>query len=149
MENIANHVEGLKARYSSVEASGHSELNELRGMAASLERQWNKFSKEMKSHSTNLDLSLKFQETLFKVGITGCGSILLIAAFPFNASCDFICMLTLLSFPCQLCFHSDASCVFISMPTVFIPMPAVFSFPRQLCFHSHASCVFIPMPAVF
>ena len=59
VENIANHVEGLKARYSSVEASGHSELNELRGMAASLERQWNKFSKEMKSHSTNLAAPLE------------------------------------------------------------------------------------------
>ena len=70
MSDLADRVEVLREKYQSVEASGHSDLNQLRGIAAGLEKQWETLEKEMKSRNTNLELSLKFQETLFQVWVT-------------------------------------------------------------------------------
>ena len=60
-------VEDLMASYQLVESSGHRELNQLRGVASSLEWKWNQFENDMEQRQKNLQSSLRFQDNLFKV----------------------------------------------------------------------------------
>ena len=61
-------VRQLQSMYKSVEEAGsHAFLNELRALNASLINKWEEFEKSLATHMSNLDLSLQFQETLFKV----------------------------------------------------------------------------------
>ena len=60
-------AQDLRASYRSMEQSGHSKLNEVRGVATELEEKWAWFEEEMKHRLVNLEMALKFQRTLFQV----------------------------------------------------------------------------------
>ena len=60
-------VESLLALYRQVENSGHRELNQIRGVATSLEWRWAQFHSNVEQRRKNLQLSLRFQENLFEV----------------------------------------------------------------------------------
>lgn len=65
---VSEKVRQLLSMYKSVEEAGsHAFLNELRALNASLINKWEEFEKSLATHMSNLDLSLKFQETLFEV----------------------------------------------------------------------------------
>lgn len=65
---ISEKVRKLQGMYRAVEEGGsHGSLNELRALNASLTSKWGDFEKALESHMANLELSLKFQETLFEV----------------------------------------------------------------------------------
>lgn len=65
---MAEKVRQLQSEYKSVEKAGsHTFLNELRALNASLIDKWEGFENSLATHMSNLDLSLKFQETLFEV----------------------------------------------------------------------------------
>ena len=65
---MAEKVRQLQSIYKSVEEAGsHAFLNELRALNTSLTNKWTEFEKSLTDHMSNLDLSLRFQETLFEV----------------------------------------------------------------------------------
>ena len=65
---MSEKVRQLQSLYKSVEEAGsHAFLNELRALNASLINKWEEFETSLAAHMSNLDLSLKFQETLFEV----------------------------------------------------------------------------------
>ena len=65
---MSEKVRQLQSVYKSVEEAGsHAFLNELRALNASLINMWEEFEKSLATHMSNLDLSLKFHETLFEV----------------------------------------------------------------------------------
>ena len=65
---VSEKVRQLQSIYKSVEEAGsHAFLNELRALNASLINKWEEFENSLATHMSNLDLSLKFQETLFEV----------------------------------------------------------------------------------
>ena len=68
MTPMAERARGLMDLYKTLEEGGaYSGRNELRALNTTLETQWRGFEEAMKKYVTNLDLSLKFQETLFEV----------------------------------------------------------------------------------
>ena len=64
---VKEQVEALMASYQQVESSGHRELNQIRGVATSLEWKWVRFYSDIELRRKNLHLSLLFQENLFEV----------------------------------------------------------------------------------
>ena len=65
---MSEKVRQLQSIYKSVEEAGsHAFLNEIRALNASLINKWEEFENSLATHMSNLDLSLKFQETLFEV----------------------------------------------------------------------------------
>ena len=70
MSVMSEKMRQLQSMYKSVEEAGsHAFLNELRALNASLINKWEEFEKSLATHMSNLDLSLKFQETLFEVHV--------------------------------------------------------------------------------
>ena len=67
---ISEKVGNLQAMHAAIESGGsHGALNELRALNTAMMNKWKDFENNLQTHMTNLDLSLKFQETLFEVHI--------------------------------------------------------------------------------
>lgn len=65
---VSEKVDKLQAMYRAVEGGGgHGSLNEVREINSALMNKWTDFNKSLESLTTNLQQSLKFQETLFEV----------------------------------------------------------------------------------